>query len=326
MPNIFITGASGFIGSRAAGAFRSQGWGTTCVGRRRVTDLADYLQQDLAQPWSTSLRQRLANADVVLHAAARSSPWGSRRQFHRDNILATENLLDACRRNGHPRLIYVSSSSVYYRPQDQMNMTEDTPQAASPVNRYARTKQQAEELIRAYEGSWVILRPRAVYGPGDTVLFPRILAAAKTGRLPLLVRGDRPVIGDLIYIDNLIYYLRCAAEAGHVTGEFNLTDNHPVAIIEFLLDVFDQLQIARPTRRLSVQSAMKMATLVEATYALCCWWKEPPITRFGVHVFAWSKTFDVSKMLQTFGAPPTTTPEGVKQFVRWIQAERPYES
>lgn len=268
MPNIFITGPSGFIGGRAADAFGSYGWGTTRVGRRPVMGQPDYLQQDLAQPWSASLGQRLANADVVLHAAARSSPWGSRRQFQRDNILATESLLEACRRHGLPRLIYVSSSGVYYRPQDQLNIIEETPQAASPINRYARTKQQAEALIRTYEGAWIILRPRAVYGPGDAVLFPRILAAAKAGRLPLLVRDGGPVVGDLISIDNLIHYLRCAAEAEQVTGEFNLTDNPPVAVLDFLLDAFGQLQIPRPTRQLSAQSAMKMATLVEAAYAI----------------------------------------------------------
>jgi nucleoside-diphosphate-sugar epimerase len=46
------------------------------------------------------------------------------------------------------------------------------------VNAYAETKAMGEALVRTYEGPWVIVRPRAVFGPGDTVLFPRILAAA----------------------------------------------------------------------------------------------------------------------------------------------------
>lgn len=324
MRNIVITGASGFIGGRAVERFQAEGWATTGVGRRSMKNSSAYLQQDLAEEFSTELKTRIAQADVVLHAAARSSPWGTKRQFHRDNVEATQRLLDACRLNGRPRFIFVSSSSVYYRAEDQLQMSEDTAQAKPAVNRYAHTKQLAEDLVRGYEGPWTILRPRAVYGPGDTVLFPRILAAAKAGRLPLLVRKGQPVIGDLIFVDNLVHYFLRAAETDATLGEFNLTDNNPVPIVDFLLSVFDQLQIARPRRQIIVGNAIKLATVIEIVYRLFCWWKEPPITRFGVHVFAWSKSFDVSKMLDAFGPPPATTQQGVEQFVHWIQAENPY--
>ena len=57
----------------------------------------------------------------------------------------------------------------------------------------------------------MILRPRAVFGPGDTVLFPRVLTAARKGRLPLLVSDGPPPQGDVIYIDNLCHYMLQAA-------------------------------------------------------------------------------------------------------------------
>ncbi len=323
MPHILITGASGFIGNRAAQAFRAAGWSTTLVGRRPISD-PDYIQHNLASPPSTDLLAAIERSDVVLHAAARSSPWGSVRSFQQDNVQATRVLLDACRQKGIPRFLYVSSSSVYYQSEDQLGITEDTPQANPAVNVYAATKQFSEKLVRDYPGQWCVLRPRAVYGPGDTVLFPRILAAAKAGRLPLLVRESSPVIGDLIYIDNLTHYLKLAAERADVTGEFNLTDNEPVPISEYLLSVFDQLNIPRPTKTVSVKKAQWAALLLEVIYRNLLWWKEPPITRFGVHVFAYSKTFDISRTIQTFGLPPFTTAEGVRNFVEWIRREDPY--
>lgn len=305
-------------------AFRAAGWSTILTGRR-ISPEPGYLQQDLAQPFSREMQAAIGSCDVVLHAAARSSPWGTERQFLNDNVISTQNLLDACKQNGNPRFLLISSSSVFYRPEDQLQITESTPLAAPAVNRYAATKQQAEQRVRAYPGSWAILRPRAVYGPGDTVLFPRILKAARAGRLPLLVRPSGPVIGDLIYIDNLTWYLRRAAEEQGAVGDYNLTDNEPVPIIDFLLNVFDRLGIARPTRTVSVQKAHAAALILETLFRTCLWWKEPPITRFGVHVFAWSKTFDISKAIATFGPPPVSTSNGVEAFVNWIQQENPYQ-
>lgn len=323
MPHVVITGSQGFVGLHAITMFRRAGWRVTPVGRRPNND-PDYVQQDLSTPFSSLLEERVADSDVVIHAAARSSPWGSRREFVRDNVSATRNVVEACRRNGKPRLIFISSSSVYYRSADQLNIVEQVPLASPAVNVYAETKQLGEQLTRAYEGSWAILRPRAVFGPGDTVLFPRILKAASAGTLPLLIRRSGPVVGDLIYVENLAHYLLKAAEDPSAIGDFNLTDNCPVQIVEFLLEVFDQLNIPRPHRELPVQLAHYCAMLLELLYRGLALKHEPPITRFGVHVFSWSKTFNVKKMIDTFGPPPITTSDGMRRFVRWIQEKNPY--
>src|SRR5205085_2353087 len=72
--------------------------------------LPDYVAHDLTEP--LALERRF---DVVVHAAARSSPWGSRREFERQNVGATRNIIDYCNAHGRPRLVFISSSSVYYR-------------------------------------------------------------------------------------------------------------------------------------------------------------------------------------------------------------------
>ena len=323
MPSVLITGSSGFVGGRTAERFRAAGWQTTGVGRRE-TNQADYVRFDLAQPFSDRLIAKLKDVDVVIHAAAHSSPWGSRRKYQLANVVATENMLRACQHAGYPKFVFVSSSSIYYRAQDQLRINESTPPAILPVNQYAATKQIAEQRVRNYNGEWVILRPRAVYGVGDTVLFPRILAAASAGKFPLLTRPGEPAVGDLISIDNLVDCLFQAASRAEIIGEFNLTDNQPQEILVFLMDVFKRLNIAPPQKELSVKTAFRAARVVEALYRVVMPWREPPITRFGVHVFAYSKTFDVKKMLDAFGPPNQSTDEAVKQFVSWVQAEDPY--
>ncbi len=201
------------------------------VGRRRL-ELRNYAQIDLADEFDLSFRP-----DIVIHAAARASPWGTAAEFHRQNVEATRNVVRFCERRGRPKLLYVSSSSVFYRREHQLGITESSPIGPAFINDYAATKYQGELAVAAYSGQSVIVRPRAVFGPGDTVLFPRILEAARRGRMPVFVQDGPPARGDLIYIDTLCDYLLSAATRSSVTGSYNLTNAEPVVMQEFLLDV-----------------------------------------------------------------------------------------
>ena len=323
-PSILITGASGFIGGQLFRRFQELGWSVHGIGRRAL-QVEGYTACDLTQPIANAIVEQLRGVDVILHAAARSSPWGRRRDFQQANVGATRHMVELARRLQCKKFIFLSSSSVYYLPRDQFDLSEKSPHAQPAVNLYAESKQQAEAFVREYEGRWCILRPRAVYGVGDTVLFPRILASAAAGRLPLLVRQGSPAVGDLLSIDNLVDICVQAAHRLDVVGEYNLTDNQAVEIVPFLLDVFDRLGIPRPTRQVSTRFAFRLAWILEMVHALALPTREPPITRFGVHVFAYSKTFDVSRMLQTFGTPRQTVDRAVEQFVNWVKHESPYD-
>jgi nucleoside-diphosphate-sugar epimerase len=314
---ILVTGASGFVGGAYFRRFRDRpGLVLHGVGRRSLS-MPAYTAVDLSRPFDIDF-----DPDVVIHAAARASPWGTRAEFHRQNVDATRHVIDYCRRHGTPRLVYVSSSSVFYRDEHQLGITEESPIGPRFVNDYAATKHAGERLAAAYAGDWSIVRPRAVFGPGDTVLFPRILNAARRGRLPVIDNGGAPALGDLIYIDTLCDYLHAAATSPQAPGRaFNLTNNQPVAMLPFLFDVFDRLSVPRPTRKVSLRTAMLAARGGEAIYRLLRLPGEPPVTRFGVGVFAWSKTFDVSRAIAAFGPPSTSLEHGVERFVEWQRAQ-----
>jgi nucleoside-diphosphate-sugar epimerase len=313
---ILVTGASGFIGGSFVARFRRRpGLAIHGVGRRLLAD-PDYTACDLSRPFELAFRP-----DVVIHAAARASPWGTAAEYRRDNVEATRRVIDYCLRTGRPRLIHVSSSSVFYRPGPQLGLTEASPIGPRFVNRYAATKAAAERLVEDYPGAWMIVRPRAVFGPGDTVLFPRILHAARRGRLPILVPRGAPAVGDLIYIDTLTDYLLAAAVRTELHGAYNLTNAQPVPIQDFLFDLFTRLDLPLPRRRVSIGSAMVAAVLAEAAWRVLRLPGEPPVTRFGVGVFAWSKTFDVSKALADLGPPSVSIADGVEAFVRWQRGQ-----
>lgn len=307
---ILITGASGFIGGALWREARRRGQTAFGIGRRAVDD-PEYHACDLAD----GLAGVNFRPDVVVHCAARSSPWGSEREFEAQNVTATQRVIDFCEANGRPFLVHLSTSAVMYENSHQLGLTEEMPLPAVPINRYAATKRVAEALVAGYTGGYCVVRPRAVFGPGDTVVFPRILRAARAGKLPLLA-ADRPVFGDLIYVDTLVDYLLRIVET-RVRGLYLLTNNEPVEILEFLGSVFDRLGLPRPTRRIPVQRAMRIATLVEGVYGLLPWLGEPPVTRFGVSVFAYSKTFNVTKALRDLGPPSVSLQDGVDRFIAW---------
>jgi len=310
---LLVTGASGFVGGGVFRRARELGWDVRGIGRRSGTE-PGYLSADLTQPLAIDF-----TPDVVVHAAARSSPWGARREFERQNVLATRRILDFCAQRGRPHLIYISTGAVLYRQQHQLNLDEQTPYPANPINEYARSKILAEQLIQTYSGPACILRPRAVFGPGDTVVFPRIIKALRRGKLPLL-EADRPVIGDLVYSETLTDYIIRAIER-RATGIYHVTNGEPIEIYQLLGKICDALGLPCPTRRVPVQRALAAAKWIERFYRCLPFLGEPPITQFGVSVFAWSKTFSMEKTRREFGEPLVGLEEGVRRFVAWQQTQ-----
>lgn len=314
---ILVTGASGFVGgsfclrhaSREDLEIRGLG--------RRACDLPGYAPADLTEPLRLDW-----TPDVVIHAAARSSPWGSLEEFRRQNVQATRHVLDFCANRGVEKVVFVSSSSVYYRNCDQFDIREDTPIGPDYVNHYARTKHEAELLVRGHRGPWCIVRPRAVFGPRDTVLFPRILRAAAEGRMISITRPGPPAVGDLIYIDTLSDYLLRAALDPAATGDFNLTNHEPVVMASLLAELFERLGLPPAGRDVPLAKAMRIAGIVEWAYRILAPWKEPPITRYGVGVLAYSKTFAPEKCRRVLGPPSVPLREGIERFIEWERERR----
>ena len=320
MTSVLITGASGFVGSAVGRHLRAAGWHVTGLSRRPCRSGAADLEirHDLSQP----LPDDLPGYDVIIHAAALSSPWASPQDYADNIVRATANLLDFAARMPPQHFIHISTTAVFYTDGDQTDVTEATPMPEVPINNYASAKRQAENLVsqNAARFRTLILRPRAVYGPGDTVLFPRILRAAKWGLLPRIIRADgQAPQADLIYIGNLSHGVTTAIER-ELSGAINVTDGQPVDTHRMLADVLGKLGYRPRELRLPINVAMAIAGGLEWTSATLLGWREPPLTRFGVSTIAHTKTFDVTRMRESLGPPPFTTEQGIDAFVDWQRA------
>ena len=321
MASILVTGASGFIGSHIARALAADGHRVRASGRNRsaLARLGPGIETMPADLARDDLAPLLAGVDAVVHAAARSSPWGNTAAFQRDNVLATERLVEASVAAGVGRLVHFSSPSIYFRFADQYQVGEAFQPPSRWITAYARSKWEGECVVRAASARLpsVVLRPRAVFGPGDTAIFPRILNVARSGRFPL-VHAGRAVI-DITHVDNVVAATRAALQPD-APGDgraYNLSNGQPLAVAELLARTFALCGLAVRLRPVPRQLAVTAAGVSELLARLRPGCPEPRLTRYGVGVIGWSQTLDLGRARNELGYVPVTSLEdGLATFAR----------
>lgn len=201
---VAVTGASGFCGRAVATALREAGHEVVSVGRSNPG-----VQGVSHISWSAGEGVPQIEVDRVVHLAARVGDRGTRQEFAQVNVIGTREVLAT----GVPAVV-VSTASVYVGGEHPRREAEA--QMRSEYS-YAASKFTAEQ--EALRHGAVVLRPRAVYGPGDPYLEPRILAALR-GRTMLLPGVDRPL--SLTHVGNLAAAV-CAA-LDWENGAYNIAD------------------------------------------------------------------------------------------------------
>ena len=182
---ILVTGGTGFIGRHLVWKLAAEGCEVQFSGRNPEAAAEVIAHSPAPVRWlplehgSPLAKRLLADAsrehDAIVHCAALSSPWGSPQAFARANLDSTAEVIHACGKNRIPRLVHISTPSLYFNFSDRLGIREDQP-LPPPVNDYARSKAQAETLLAdAKLPECVILRPRAVFGPWDATLMPHLL-------------------------------------------------------------------------------------------------------------------------------------------------------
>lgn len=198
-----MTGGTGFVGGATIESALAQGHTVRALTRRAQSEREGVTWVEGALDDPASLERLCAGADVVLHiAGVVNAP--DRAGFVAGNITGTENMLAAARAAGVGRFIHVSSLAARERN----------------LSNYCWSKAEAEDRVTASDRDWMMVRPPAVYGPGDTEMLDLFRMAAK-GLVMLPPSGRMSVIH---VADLAALLVRLAGGAGDVHAIYEADD------------------------------------------------------------------------------------------------------
>lgn len=257
--------------------------------------------------------------DYIVHAAALSSPWGKYIEFEKANILSIKNLINAAKKHHIKRFVYVSTPSLYFNGQDRFDVKESDPLPTAFINAYSKTKHEAELALEKSSIPYVILRPRALIGRGDTIIMPRLIRAFEEGKLKII--GDGKNIVDLTSLANVADSILLALFVGDegMNQIYNITNSEPVKLWETIEKVLSLLGHEMNKKKVPY-SVVKLLSQIMELKAKLTNDNEPTLTTYGVGILAKSFTMDISKAKMLLGySPKVSTDEAIDEFVNWYR-------
>jgi nucleoside-diphosphate-sugar epimerase len=305
----FVTGGSGFIGGKLVERLSGEGRRVRALARsdasaERVRSLgAEPVRGDLGD--RASLAAGANGADVAFHLAAHLGEWGPWEEFERGNVEGTRNALAGCAEAGVRRFVHCGTEAALMAGEPLIDVDETAPLRPDSRAPYPATKAKAEQAVHDANRSGfetVVLRPRFVWGKGDTTLLPEMVKTVEAGKWAW-VGGGRNVT-DTAHVDNVVEGLLLAAEKGREGESYFITDDEPIVFREFISAMLETQGVEPPNRSLPAWTAAPMAHLCEAAWRLLPLRGEPPMSTFRSWLLTQQCTIDISKAKQELGYTP----------------------
>jgi 2-alkyl-3-oxoalkanoate reductase len=294
----------------------------------------DVFRGDLRAPDTADFACR--GIDCVFHAAALPGIGTNKNAYGANNLLATENVLVACRKNGVSRVVYTSSPSVVFSGGDQAGVNESAPYDFEWMwaNRawYSLSKARAEQAVLAANSDRLktsAMRPHLIWGPRDSHLIPRLIERARLGRLRRV--GDGTNLVDITYVENAVEAHLLAADALERAGAssppagraYFISQGEPLNCWQWIDEILALVDLPPVKKAMSSQTAWRVGRVCEGTYRLLGLSGEPPMTRFLAAQLATSHWFDIGAARRDLGySPRVSTAEGMQRLATWLRENR----
>lgn len=319
---VLVTGGTGFTGSHLAKRLLDLNNEVRVLVRNEQK--AEELKRSGAEIITGDIKDRnivfkaVKGVEKVFHVAAAYREAYVDETFYWDaNYKGSVNIFDACLEYNVKRLVHTSTIGVVTTVK---NPPADETAALSPGDAYQQSKAKAElEALRYAKEKNLpvcVLRPAAIYGPGDMRLLKMFKMIA---RKKWFIMGNGQVCFHMVYIDNLIDgYLLCSEKEAAVGEVFIIGDESYASLNELSGIIAREFGVKPPKLHLPYLPVYTLAALIEGTYKLFKIKKQPPIFKRRVAFFKKNRAFSIKKAKDMLGYKPKIDMKtGIHLTARW---------
>ncbi|MBU2677980.1 MAG: NAD-dependent epimerase/dehydratase family protein [Gammaproteobacteria bacterium] len=321
MKSALVTGATGFTGSALCERLIKDGWRVTAFARpsSSIEHLArlgvDCCLLDITD--RDEVLQNFPEVDVVFHiAAAYRTEHADREEFTRVNVDATVNLLEAAKAHNIKRFVHCSTVGVQGNIEDP---PADEDYRFAPADHYQQSKMEGELAALRYfsEGlPGAVVRPTAIYGPGDT-RFLKLFKAINSGAFVMI--GNGRTLYHMNYIDDLVEGFLIASHHPNALGEvFILGGDKPTSISELVAEVARTLGKRPPRFKVPIWPVYAAAVACEKVCNLVG--VSPPLYPRRVEFFEMNRAFSIDKARNLLQYEPSVDLRtGLERTANWYR-------
>jgi len=322
---VLVTGGTGFTGKALVRRLLDAGHQVVAL------DYKEGHRTDELRQWGAevvigsvtdkdALRRCLKGVEVVHHLAAAFREMNvPETHYYEVNVAGTRNVLEEAFSQGVRKFIYCSTCGVHGNV-EHPPAGEDAP--IRPADYYQRTKYEAEPVVKEFFEKGMktsILRPAAIYGPGDPERFFLIFKRVATGTFPMF--GSGRTLYHPLYIDNLVDSFLLAMEEGKGEGEaYLIADEEYVEIEDLVRRVAKALGVSVKIPHYPVLPLVVAGHILEK---VCKPFKvTPPIFPRRVDWYRQNRAFNIDKARKELGyRPRVALDEGLRKTAEWYRRE-----
>jgi nucleoside-diphosphate-sugar epimerase len=312
MTTAFVTGGSGFIGGRLIERLVADGIHVRALARSDSSAAvveargAEAVRGDLSDV--EAITAGAQGCDTAFHLAANVEIWGPWENFVRDNVTGTENVLAATRSAGVTRFVHCGTEAALIAGEPLRSVDETAPLRPDSPAPYPSTKARAEQAVRDANRDGfetVVVRPRFVWGAGDTTLLPSMVEMVRSGRFAWIGGGKQ--LTDVTHVDNVVEGLVLGARKGHGGEVYFVTDGEPAVFRDFVTALLETQGVDAPVRSVPTWVAGPLAAACEGVWRAARLRGVPPLTRFAYWISSQECTIDISKARRELDYRPVKT-------------------
>ncbi|MDP2599698.1 MAG: NAD-dependent epimerase/dehydratase family protein [Deltaproteobacteria bacterium] len=315
---VFLTGATGFLGSHLVDLLLQEGHEVTCLVRsssnlRWLKGKPVKLVQGDLLPDNAGLREGLKNADWCFHAAGVIST-ADPKDYYRINAGGTRHCLDLCLKTAPNLKRFVLVSSIAAGGPSRNGVSIDETMETKPLTLYGHSKLEAERIALGFKTRLpvTVIRPPAIYGPRDTMILP-VFKMAKQ-RLYFKPFG-KPRYISMAYVEDVAGACLWAAKSGRAAGEIFYVADGDSYPWEDIADTLAQIFHHKVYKIAAPKSILWPLALISETVSRVK--KQiPPITRVHIKQFyAKGWAINIDKIKNAGFHPRFNLQEGMKASV-----------